>query len=288
MTDISHDFSQKPDLLPLAEIVQAVQSVAQPLGIDFFLMGAAARDLLLLHAHGIAGRGTEDIDFAVMVTAWNAYESLRGALIKSGQFSARQAAALHRLRHRSGMPLDIVPFGGVERTDRTIAWPADQATVFDCFGAREAFDANLLVKLPKDVVVRVAAIPSLVILKTAAWNDRKHTQPGKDAPDLFLFLRDYLSCGNLDRAARDHNDLFDVADFDYEDAGARLIGRDILQILDSGGVERLLLILSEEADPDGRLELAAQSGFELERARRLLEALCDELAAGLPGRRSRQ
>src|SRR6266705_2373878 len=64
MTDISHDFSQKPDLVPLAEVVQAVQMAAPPLGIEFFLMGAAARDLLLLHAHGIEGRGTEDIDFA--------------------------------------------------------------------------------------------------------------------------------------------------------------------------------------------------------------------------------
>jgi len=53
MTGISHDFSNEPDLRPLAEIVAALQAVAQPAGIDFFLMGAAARDLMLQHAHGI-------------------------------------------------------------------------------------------------------------------------------------------------------------------------------------------------------------------------------------------
>jgi predicted nucleotidyltransferase len=281
MTDISHDFSQKPDLFPLAEVVQAVQMAATPLGIEFFLMGAAARDLLLLHAHGIEGRGTEDIDFAVMVGDWDAYESLRDALIKSGQFSARPGPALHRLRHRSGPPLDMIPFGGVERADRTIAWPPDKATVFDCFGAREAFDAGLLVKLPNGVVLRVASIPSMVILKAAAWNDRKHTQPGKDASDLLLFLRNYMNCGNLERAATQHRDLFDAPDFDYETAGARLLGRDIIGILDAAGLRRLMTILSGEADPEGELLLASQSGLVLERARRLIEALCDELAAGL-------
>ena len=31
-----------------------------------------------------------------------------------------------------------MPFGGIERADRTIAWPPAQDQVFDCFGVREA------------------------------------------------------------------------------------------------------------------------------------------------------
>ena len=64
---MSLDFSQKIDLALLAGVVRALQSVAQPMAVDFFLMGAAARDLMLTHAHNISPqRQTEDVDFAVM------------------------------------------------------------------------------------------------------------------------------------------------------------------------------------------------------------------------------
>ena len=86
-------------------------------------MGAAAQ-LMLQYAHRIdPHRATEDVDFAVMVRDWSAYDALRTALIEGGEFCARPGSATHRLRHTSGLPLDIVPFGGVERLDRTFAWP---------------------------------------------------------------------------------------------------------------------------------------------------------------------
>lgn len=80
MTAMSLDFSEKIDLIPLASVVQSLQVVAQPLGVDYFLMGAAARDLMLRHAHNIApSRLTEDVDFAVSVPDRPSFESLRVA-----------------------------------------------------------------------------------------------------------------------------------------------------------------------------------------------------------------
>jgi predicted nucleotidyltransferase len=122
MTKISFDFSQKTELKPLALVASALQSVAQPAGIEYFLIGAAARDLMLRYAHHIEpSRQTEDVDFAVMLRDWEAFANLRTALIASGAFCERPGPATHRLRHSGGLPLDIVPFGGIERADRTIA-----------------------------------------------------------------------------------------------------------------------------------------------------------------------
>lgn len=279
---ISFDFSLKSELKPLALVVRSLQEVAQPAGIDFFLLGAAARDLMLRHAHNIEpSRQTEDVDFAVMLRDWSAFAILRAALITSGEFYERPGPATHRLRHRGGLPLDIIPFGGIESADRTIAWPPDQATVFDCFGAREAFEAALLVLLPEDVLLRVAPIPALVILKVTAWQDRKLTDPGRDAPDLLLYLRSYMDCDNLDRASIEHADLFQADDYDHEMAGAKLLGRDIARLLNKAAIERLLKILSPESDDQGRLQLAQQSGLDLERSRKLIEALCNELIANI-------
>ena len=98
MTRMSLKFSEKNDLVGLARLVRALQAVAQPRDVDFFLMGAAARDLMLRHAHGInAARLTEDADFAVMVGDWRSFEDLRAGLIASGEFwIVKVSTAWHR------------------------------------------------------------------------------------------------------------------------------------------------------------------------------------------------
>jgi predicted nucleotidyltransferase len=283
MTNTLYDFSQTPELAPLAAVVRSLQAVAQPLATDFFLMGAAARDVMLRHAHSIdTGRKTEDVDFAVMVYDWNAFLALRAALVQGGDFSERPGPATHRLRHASGLPLDIVPFGGIERADRTIAWPPDQTTVFDCFGVKEAFKAAVQVLLPGVVRLSVAPIPALALLKVTAWQDRKYAAPGRDAPDLLLYLGHYMDCKNLDRAAAEHPDLFDDTNYDHQAAGARLLGRDMAAMLGTPAVARTLAILMAETDAKGSLLLARQSGLALETARRLLAALCAGLQDALP------
>jgi predicted nucleotidyltransferase len=277
MTSTLLDLSQRPELLPLARLVGAVQAVAGPQGVGFFLMGAAARDLMLRHVHNVEPqRLTEDVDIAVMVRDWDAFEALRTGLIASGDFTSHPGRARHKLRFKDTLPLDIVPFGGVERADRTIAWPPDHRTIYDCFGAREAFATSLTVLLPQAVQLRVASIPALALLKVTAWHDRKHTHPGRDAPDLLLYLRSYLDCGNLDRATSEHNDLFSGDDFDYEAASARLLARDVVALLDQAAIRRVLEILSPEAEEDGPLLLAQQSGIDLETARRLVQVFCYE------------
>lgn len=280
MTRISFDFSQKNELTSLARVVRDLQKPAQPLGIDFFLMGAAARDLMLREAWGFdTGRKTLDIDFSVMVSSWESFAALRYGLLSSASFLERGQLATHRLRHKeTGFPLDIIPFGAIERSDRKIAWPPDQATVFDCFGIREAFDAHVAVLLPEDVVLKVASMPALALLKIAAWHDRHVRFPGKDAGDLLLYLRYYLDCGHLERAAALHADLFEAADYDHERCSATLLGRDIALMLSAKAQTRVLEILRPQADKNGPLTLASQSGRDMEQARAMLEALCDGVA----------
>lgn len=277
MTSTSHDVSAKTDLQPLAKVVRALYATGGVRESDCLLIGAAARDVLLRHVYGIEpGRDTRDVDFAIAVADWETFDALRKRLIDSGEFSERPGPATHRLRHRSGAPLDIVPFGGVERSDRTIAWPPEHKEIFDCFGLQEALVDSHAVLLPDGVTVRVASIPALALLKVTAWRDRKHED--RDAHDLLLYLRKFLDCGQMDSAALEHPDIFDEPDFDYEIASACLLGRHMAGILDTESVEHLLTVLVPETDPEGTALLAHQSGLEIERACRLLLALTLELA----------
>ncbi len=278
MQNMLFDLSAKPDLQPLADVVRPLQLEATKLGAPIFLMGAAARDVMLLHAYGINTlRLTEDMDFGVMVRDWATFEALRLALLAGGAFEARSKDATHKLWHRSGRPLDIVPFGGVERPNRTLAWPPEEQTVFDCFGMQEAMRAGHDVRLPGGGSLLVASLPALALLKVTAWQDRKFTHPGRDAGDLMLYLRHYLDCDRYDHAAQYYPDLFDAPDYVHEVASARLLGRDLRQLLDETAVERVLQILQPEADDQGQRLLAQQSRLDTGLAVTMIAGLCEGL-----------
>ena len=271
---MSFDFTNRPELSSLAQVVSALEGVAEPLGCDYFVIGATGRDLMLRHAYEIdVQRMTEDVDFSVMVRDWDAFTEFRAGLIGGGAFVERGGVAIHKLRHvGTQLPIDVVPFGGIERADRTIAWPPENAEVFDCFGLREALATAVMTTLPGGASVRVASIPALAILKLTAWRDRKHTHPGRDAGDLFLYMRHYITCGNMDRLASSHVDILEDPEFDYEPAAARLLGRDIRAMLEPEAVESLQGILGPETDIDGPQLLAAQSGLAVPRAMQLIQA----------------
>lgn len=218
MTAISLDLSKKTELRWLSGLVRLVGAAADEL--PFFITGATARDLVLQYGYGIdAARKTHDVDFAFMVGTWPVFEALRARLLATGKFAAAPGNA-HRLQVDTGMAVDLVPFGAIERSDRTIAWPPSGAVVMSVFGFREALAATISVLLPERVTAPVVSLPALAMLKIAAWMERRYAQPGKDAYDLWLILRHYLDAGNRDRLYTEAAQLLELSDFDYEAAGA--------------------------------------------------------------------
>jgi predicted nucleotidyltransferase len=136
----SPDLSDRAALGSLARLLSAVRRAADD--TPLLLVGAAARDILLVHANGIAmHRATEDTDLALAVRDWKAFLRLRRALLASGTFTAEGPA--HRLWF-GDQRLDIMPFGGVERPDRSIAWPPEGVEVMNVRGLTEALAMSLI------------------------------------------------------------------------------------------------------------------------------------------------
>lgn len=282
MAPSSLDLSERAALAALGELVAAVRRAAGDTPI--LLVGAAARDLLLVHAHGFeAQRATEDTDLALAVPGWTAFLALREALVAS-HFTA--GGPLHRLwwgDHR----IDLIPFGGVERADRTIAWPTEGAEIMSTAGLAEGLATAVTVHLPHGTTIDVAPLPVLAVLKLWAWADRKYTAPGKDASDLWMFLRNYAEAGNQDRLFGDEGGTALAGyGFDLEKAGAWLLGADARAALARGPEREGLLrtldaILQPEVDPDGALRLVAQMpAGDRERQLSLLRAFHAGLLGG--------
>ena len=266
------DFSQRTELGLHAQVIADVQAVAAPLGIQPLVVGAFARDLHLAYAHHIpVTRQTEDIDFALAIDGWTAFDELRAKLVASRLFTETKSA--HQLRY-GDLPIDLVPFGLVETADRTIAWPPRGDIVMDVFGFREAQKAAIEVLLPNAVRVRVVSLPALALLKLVCWQDRRLRSPGKDASDLQLIMTNYLEAGNQERLWDAFVDWTQAHDFDYAETGARMLGHDIALLLDADGRTQLTTLLDAQTDTDARGALPVDMNRQRpEQAMRLLLAL---------------
>ena len=277
MTTILHDFSRQRDLALHAKAIHAVQRVAATLGVDVMIAGAFARDLHLRYGYNIAPiRLTEDIDIALAVANWQAFAELRQLLIVVGGF-AEAAGVPHRLRYRGRnmeLPIDIVPFGGLESADRMIAWPPSGDEVMDVFGFREARDAAVAIMMPGNVVINVVSLAALVVLKLNAWQARHYTAPRKDAYDLQFITSHYLDAGNRDRLWAEFMAWTEADDFDYEIAGARMLGYDAREMLTKDGRKRVAALILKQTNDDGTGLLASEMNkHDPDRAIALLRAI---------------
>lgn len=248
MTVTLLNFSHKPELKLISDVVAPVIKVAATLHTPAIITGAIARDLLMYYQFGVDTiRRTEDVDIALAIKDWKTFDELRRHLIASGNFTP-VSQALHSLRHTNGIPIDLVPFGGIELLDRQIAWPPSGKLVMDMLGFREALAASLEVILPNQLTVKVISLPALAMLKLVAWHDRHLRVPRKDAHDLALIVSHYLDCGNQERLWNEFSAWTYEDDFDYESIGARLLGHDIRLMLDEAGRTKLANLLAKLID----------------------------------------
>lgn len=279
MSNTLLDLSEHTELHWVAELVRPIRAAAA--GAQHFVVGAMARELILVHGFGIdPGRATRDLDLAIQVADWADYERVREALVANAGFSPVDGIA-HRLVSAGGMLIDILPFGAVEAPGRTITWPPENSEAMSVLGFAEVAATALSVALPGNVRANVAGPAGQTLLKLVAWSDRRCMRRGSDAYDLAILLRNYLESGQEERLYDEAAELLDEPGFDREVAGAVLLGRDVASMLEVGGTSALRAILEPEIDPNGKLRLVGDLGCDPEHGLRLVRGLARGL--GVPG-----
>lgn len=240
----------------LVDLIRQFHKLANRTAGKYFLIGATARDILFTNVMGIVtDRATRDVDFAVAVPTWPAFEKLKADLVASGHFMATKHVQQLLFRdHQRAFQLDLVPFSGVESNGR-IAWPPDGAIVMNVAGYDDALRSAVLVEIEAGLQVKVISIPALVALKILAWNDQPAAT--KHARDVLFLLRSYHHAGQQDRLYDAHIDLLQGSDFDIEMAGAALLGRDTRELLSRDVIDQVSAVL---AAPSRRNFMLAQMG----------------------------
>lgn len=224
--------------------------------VDWFVVGALARDWLLEALHGVpTQRATTDADIAIALPDWQAFEQVRQGIVASGEFR-EHARVAHRLDHIAlqGFHLDLVPFGDIAGPQATIAWPPAHAVVMNVIGYSDALAGAITLRIAGDLSIKVVSLPGLALLKFFAWQDR-HRESTKDAWDLRLLFTRYESAGN---GARLYDEgAMDAEDFNAERAACRLLGRDVARLATPTTLASLIGLVDRQLDsnaPDGLIE----------------------------------
>lgn len=287
MSNSPIDLSEFQELDQLADVIIAIREM--PHSGEPLLVGAMARDINLEFRHGVRiDRRTEDIDLAFAAEDWREFNELRKSLLAHPSFKP-SGRSQHKLIFNNVIEIDLIPFGGLERSDRTIAWPPDEDIVMRVLGLREVRNSALQIQLPRGVAVSAVSLPGLAVLKILAWSDRHHRAPRKDASDLWAVMRHYLDAGNENRLYGEENFVLEIDDYNIDQCGAWLLGSDVRKLLAASKdpddvVQTLSDILTVEVDPDGPLALVGEMRDATpETARHLLMALLDGITSR-PGR----
>jgi predicted nucleotidyltransferase len=192
------------------------------------------------------GRRTLDVDLGIAVRGWDHFQLLKAALVEQAGFQPH-VSMVQRITYPSkpAVVVDLIPFGGVETADRTIAWPPKEDIVMRVTGVRDGLESSVPVRLDQNLILYVVRFPVLLVLKLFAWKDRKHEM--RDAPDIYTLLRQYGDAGNEDRLFGEDMNVLEAEGYDFELAGARLIGRDAARLASSDTQKRLREILESDA-----------------------------------------
>lgn len=269
-----------PGKTGLVATLSTINQAAQTLDIDFFVIGATARDLILEHgAHAPAERATQDVDFAVQVDHWTQFETLKQALLAAGFSAAGQP--LHRLTDSTGRYIDILPFGPVAEHQQ-LAWPPGHDVIMSVVGFDEAFQAAIAVhidELETPLVIRVASVAGIALLKLVAWQERDPLPRRNDAQDLAYLCQHYHRVDSvLDALFEQH--IMEMFDFDAEMASGYKLGVDTATLSQPSTRQTIHALLQRSFADQGFDRLVAEAVTQNKINEKQIRAMLDAFKQG--------
>jgi predicted nucleotidyltransferase len=237
-SSISYDALQAPGL---KDILEQVSIACKELGIEFFMVGAVARNTWLV-AHNERPKGTKDIDFAVYIPDIGTYNRLRERLLEGCGYRPSGDNAFCLLSP-GGAQIDLLPFGEIEQQGQVLVQGKGLVSI-KLDGFREVYALGLTQVSLGEEQFAVCNIPSIIILKLIAFDDRPERRV-KDVKDIAGILKYYPSL-EQDHIWENYFDLYEQ-ERSHEDVAMIGLGREMNAIARGNEKlqERLVSILQK-------------------------------------------
>ncbi len=205
------------------EICLALEEALQQLDIDYYLIGAFARDVWFTQEN-INSRRTSDIDFAILVPEAAQFEKLKQYLSMKKGFKDLKNNAF-AMRSPGGTTVDILPFGSIEIDED----PGEKQAVVTN-GFKEVYERSVEIFAAGQggFNIKVASLAGIFLLKLIAFEDRPEIR-AKDPGDLMAIIMHYFTL-HSEFIYEQHSDLFETQE-DMLSLSSVVIGREIKRIV---------------------------------------------------------
>lgn len=239
----------------LKEVFDALEEAFVNTGIDYFLIGAQARDHWYQKG-GKTSRETRDVDFAVLVGSQEEYNQVRHYLQEHKSYQGTKDNFFVMITP-GGIQVDILPFGEIE-IDDAVVMTGEGLNRIKVNGFMEVYKTGThSIELSEGRIFKVATLPAIILLKFVAYDDRPEKRM-KDAGDIANIIDNFFELQS-ENIYDNHADIFTPAvdNMEMEEISAIAIGREINSIIaDNNPLKaRILSIL------DKHLALLAESRF---------------------------
>lgn len=222
------DFNKIRQEKSILKILEALERGFEKFGIDYYLVGAVAREVWMRGLKDITPRrATSDIDFGVLIKDSDHFDELKNYLIKAEGFIGHRENAFV-LTAPEGREIDILPFGEIEKEGKVSVKGTGMTTLY-VDGMKEVFaEGAPEVTFEEKITFKVCTLPGIVLLKLVAWDDRPEMRRD-DLIDIADIIFHFFNIYD-EMIWTEHNDLFGD-DKSLENISARVLGREMGKIL---------------------------------------------------------
>lgn len=221
-----NQLSQQPGI---TEMLYALERGLDKFGIDFYLVGAVARNVWMTGINNIAPRRTTgDIDFAVLINDKGVYEALKTYLIITEGFQPYKGNE-YVLIWKENLEVDLLPFGAIDDEDAKFNSNGLGLTSISLQGFSEIYNDGLpKLDLEGKHQFKFCTLPGIVLLKLIAWDDRPESRRD-DIKDISDILNHFFDM-NDNEIFENHHDLFEKEEASLKHIAARVMGREMSKI----------------------------------------------------------
>ena len=214
----------------ISGLLDALERGFKKFDIDFFLIGALARDTWMGLNNKKPKRTTADVDFAILLPDAKTFTELKEYLVLEEGFIPYQGNSFVLL-WKDGTPVDLLPFGDIA-DNGTVRVEGTGFTTINVEGFREVYEGGLPeMELETGNHFKFCSLPGIVLLKFIAWEDRPEIR-GKDILDISDILQHYFDIDS-NNIYENHSELFIDDDAALMDIAATVLGRGMGAILKS-------------------------------------------------------
>nr|MCU0355111.1 nucleotidyl transferase AbiEii/AbiGii toxin family protein [Cytophagales bacterium] len=222
------DFNKIRQEKSIIKILESLERGFSRFGIDYYLIGAVAREVWMRGLKDITPRrATSDIDFGVLIKDSDHFDELKTYLVEIEGFTGYRENAFVLIAP-GGRQIDILPFGEIEKEGKVTVKGTGMTTLL-VDGMKEVYEEGIPeVTFEDKITFKVCTLPGIVLLKLIAWDDRPEMRRN-DLTDIADILFHFFSIYD-EMIWSEHNDLFGD-ERELETISARVLGREMGKIL---------------------------------------------------------